>query len=139
MCPTACAIHGGGFVQAALDLTNTGVFDASGHEGLLLEVFGNDEIYNLHLRTDDGWLPWQSYRASFQAPASWRTVRLPFAAFTGYRIDAPLNLERLKRIGVVAIGHAHEADLCLARLALYRSKSGTTSMTTTLGSEQTRQ
>ena len=112
--------NNGGFVQAALDLNGTGAFDASAYQGVLLEVYGNDEVYNLHLRTDDVWLPWQSYRASFRAPTGWHTVRLPFADFDGYRITTALDLERLERIGIVAIGRAFQADLCVASVALYR-------------------
>lgn len=112
--------NSGGFVQAALDVKQDTAFDASAFSGLLLEVHGNDETYNLHLRTNDVWLPWQSYRASFQAASGWHTVRLPFAEFSGYRITAPLSLEQLERIGIVAIGRAFKADLCVASLALYR-------------------
>ena len=111
----------GGFVQIALDLTPSGSLDASGYEGVMLEVFGNAERYNVHLRTAGMWLPWQSYRASFTAAAEWRTIRIPFARFEAYRIAKPLDVSRLKRLGVVAIGRAFDADLCLARLALYRA------------------
>jgi hypothetical protein len=110
----------GGFIQAALDSDADGVLDASSYNGVLLDVYGNDEQYNVHLRTKDVWLPWQAYRASFTAPASWRTVRIPFSAFSGYRIGASLNTAALQRIGIVAIGRAFQADLCLARLGLYR-------------------
>ena len=58
------------------------------------------------------WLPWQTYRASFTVAAAWRTVRIPLRAFGGYRI------------GVVVIGRAFMADLCLARPALYRENRG---------------
>jgi hypothetical protein len=112
--------NSGGFIQAALDVGDTEAADASGYAGLLLEVYGNDQEYNLHLRTDDVWLPWQSYRASFQAPGYWQTVRLPFDQFTGYRIGKKLDLTRLERIGVVAIGRAFTADLCFAQIGLYR-------------------
>jgi len=111
----------GGFVQIALDLTPSGSLDASGYEGVMLEVFGNAERYNVHLRTAGMWLPWQSYRASFTAAAEWRTIRIPFARFEAYRIAKPLDVSRLKRLGLVAIGRAFDADLCLARLALYRA------------------
>ena len=30
---------------------------------MLLKVYGNNQGYNLHLRTGDVWLPWQSCRA----------------------------------------------------------------------------
>ena len=109
----------GGFVQLALDLGQGGTLDASGYQGVLLDVYGNAETYNVHLRTTDMWLPWQSYRASFTAPAEWRTIRIPFARFEPYRIRKALDIRHLKRLGVVAIGRAFSADLCIARLALY--------------------
>ncbi len=112
--------NNGGFIQAALDVGQNEASDASGHHGLLVEIYGNGEEYNLHLRTDDVWLPWQSYRASFQAPARWQSVKLPFKEFTGYRIGKKLDLTQLKRISMVAIGHEYTADLCIATLALYR-------------------
>jgi len=112
--------NNGGFIQAALDVEGTAAADVSNYHGVLLKVYGNNHEYNLHLRTGDVWLPWQSYRASFKAPAHWQTVRLPFAEFTGYRIGKKLDLKRLERIGLVAIGRAFTADLCIGELALYR-------------------
>lgn len=114
--------NNGGFLQAALDVEGTSASDASAYQGVLLDVYGNDEGYNLHLRTNDIWLPWQSYRASFTAPAGWHSVRLRFTEFTGYRIGSPLDLEHLERIGIVAIGRAFKADLCVAGVALYRDE-----------------
>ena len=114
--------NSGGFIQAALDVEDTSAADASGYHGVQMEIYGNEEAYNLHLRTHDVWLPWQSYRASFLAPASWHTVRVPFAEFSGYRIGKPLDRRHLERIGVVAIGRAFKADLCIASLGFYREK-----------------
>ena len=111
--------NSGGFIQAALDIGQTPASNASDYQGLMLEVYGNDERYNVHLRTDDVWLPWQSYRASFQAPARWHKVELPFEAFTAYRIGKKLDIEHLRRIGIVAIGREFTADLCIGKLALY--------------------
>lgn len=112
--------NNGGFVQASLDLSPYGAsIDASGYAGIELDVFGNGEPYNLHLRTADTWIVWQSYRASFAAPPMWQTVRLPFNRFAPYRTRAPLDLASLKRIGLVAIGRDMQADLCVSRLALY--------------------
>jgi hypothetical protein len=112
--------NNGGFVQINLDLDRDGPLDASAYAGVELEVYGNGEEYNLHLKTSAVWLPWQSYRAGFQAPPEWRSIRLPFAEFEPYRIGKPLDPGRLERIGLVAIGRAFEADICLGRLALYR-------------------
>jgi hypothetical protein len=110
----------GGFLQAALDAGADGTLDASGYTGVLLDVYGNGEEYNVHLRTADVWLPWQSYRATFTAPAAWHTVRLPFAGFTGHRIRTPLDVTALRRIGILAIGRAFKADVCVGRVGLYR-------------------
>jgi hypothetical protein len=112
--------NNGGFVQASLDLAKAGTLDASGFAGIELDVRGNGESYNVHLRTADTRIVWQSYRAGFEAGPEWRTVRLPFADFRPHRLDAPLDVSRLRRIGLVAIGRTFHADLCFSRLALYR-------------------
>jgi hypothetical protein len=111
--------NNGGFLQAAADLAGSKAFDASSFQGVLMEVAGNDEDYNVHLRTDAMRLPWQSYRARFHARPGWHSVRLPFASFRPYRFDAELDLGGLRRIGVVAIGREFTAELRLARVAFY--------------------
>jgi len=111
--------NNGGFVQASLDLGTDALLDASRYRGIEIDVFGNGETYNLHLRTADTGIVWQSYRASFPALPQWHTLRLPFADFQPHRITTPLNLHQLKRIGVVAIGRAFAADVCIGRVALY--------------------
>lgn len=113
--------NNGGFVQMALDLTDGEVLDASAFAGLELEVFGNGERYNAHLRTTDTRLPWQAYRASFLAEPRWQCLRLPFASFAPHRIEQPLRIDRLRRLGLVAIGRPFTAELCVARVALYRA------------------
>jgi len=112
--------NNGGFVQASLDLNGPGLLDARNYAGIEIEVYGNSEAYNLHLRTDDTRIVWQSYRASFETTSHWQTVRLPFASFQPYRIEAPLDTSKLRRIGVVAIGREMLADVCIARLSLYQ-------------------
>jgi len=113
--------NNGGFIQAALDLAPaTQTFDASDYRGLRLLAQGNGEAYSVHLRTPDAARPWQSYRAHFVADAQWRSIDLPFAEFTPYRLDQPLDTRRLKRVGIVAIGRTFTADLKLARLEFYR-------------------
>ncbi len=111
----------GGFLQVALFLSpDGGVLDASGWTGVEIDVTGNGEDYGLHLRTTDIRRPWQSYRQSFRAGPAWRTERLPFAAFTPHRIETPLALTRLRRLGVVAIGRAFAVDVAVAGIRLYR-------------------
>ena len=107
--------NNGGFLQIALDLAPDGSFiHASRWAGIEIDVIGNHETYNLHLRTADVARPWQSYRQSFVPTPEWQTVRLPFSEFEAHRIDAPLDLTTLRRIGIVAIGRAFHADIAIA-------------------------
>jgi hypothetical protein len=112
--------NNGGFVQMALDLApDGGVVDASSWTGIELDVIGNDEDYGVHLRTDAVERPWQSYRQSFRAAAAWRTVQLAFADFVPHRIDVPLDVRRLRRIGLVAIGRTFSADLAVGGVRFF--------------------
>lgn len=111
----------GGFLQMALDLAPKGeVLDARAFGGVEIDVLGNDETYGVHLRTDRVTRPWQSWRQAFVATAEWRTVRLPFAGFAAHRIEQPLDVARLRRIGLVAIGRAFTADLAVAGVRFVR-------------------
>ena len=65
-------------------------------------------------------MPWQSYRATFEAPARWQTLQLPFAEFSSYRTSKPLDLAALELIGFIAIGRAFTADLCIGRIGYYQ-------------------
>ncbi len=115
--------NNGGFIQAALDLTASGeAIDASGHAGVRLVVRGNGERYSVHLRTPDTIRPWQSYRAHFIAGPDWQTIDLPFETFEPHRLAAPLDTKRLRRVGLVAIGRAFEADLLVSRFEFYRQR-----------------
>ncbi len=113
--------NNGGFIQAALDLAPSGnSIDASDYAGVRLVARGNDEQYAVHLRTPDNVRPWQSYRAGFTAGPAWQTIELPFERFAPYRLDVPLDVARLRRIGLVAIGRAFHADLAVSALGFYR-------------------
>ena len=120
MTGTVSLENDGGFLQMALDLRPDGRgVDASSYTGLALDILGNDQRYNLHLRTADVTRPWQSYRAEFIAPHHWTTIKLPFSEFTPHRLTAPLDLSSLRRVGLVGIGRAFAADLALGDLRFY--------------------
>ena len=114
--------NNGGFIQAALDLEVPRRRDAGGYHGVAIDVYGNDESYNLHLRQEGLWLPWQAFRATFRASAQWQTRYLPFTGFRPHATNAVLRPDRLTRIGVVAIGRAFSADICVARIGYYRAQ-----------------
>ena len=113
--------NNGGFIQVALDLAPDGApLDASAWTGIELDIRGEGERYNLHLRTADVVRPWQSYRSAFVASAQWRAIRLPFDAFEPHRIDAPFDPTRLRRLGVVAIGRSFSADIAIGGVRYFR-------------------
>jgi hypothetical protein len=116
---TVSLANNGGFLQVNLDLSPTGPLDASAFAGVRILVRGNGEGYHLHLKTDATRLPWQSYRGAFVATDAWQEVRIPFEELTPYRLDRPLDVRRLRRLGIVAIGKAMEADVCIAEIGLY--------------------
>lgn len=111
--------YNGGFVQIALDLTADKPYDASAYEGIVLDVAGNNEQYNLHLRTSGLWLPWQSYRAGFKAADQWNTIKIPFAQLKPYRTTRSLRTDKINRLGLVAIGREFNADLCVGSVKFY--------------------
>jgi len=112
--------NNGGFVQMSLDISDAVLHNITDYSGIMLQVYGNEQQYNIHLRTSDVSLPWQSYRSTLYAPSEWQTIHLPFSEFRPYRIDYPMDIAKLRRVGIVAIGRAFEADLCIGKLALYR-------------------
>jgi|SRR5208283_1005974 len=111
--------NNGGFVQISLDLTkDLGVGNASAWFGVELDAVGDDQAYNVHLRTEDLTRPWQSYRESFKADGQWRTIQLRFEKFLPHRTHVPLDTRRLRRIGVVAIGGSYAFDLAVGGVRL---------------------
>ena len=117
---TVSTLNNGGFIQIAFDLERSGIPDLTAYAGVKLRVSGNQERYNVHLRTANLWFPWQSYRASFAASADWQDIVLPFDSFEGYKTTRSLNLSKLERVAIVAIGRDFDADLCVSDIHFYR-------------------
>ena len=115
--------NNGGFLQLSLDLSRDGLLDVSAYDGIRLFARGNGERYNLHLKTADTTRPWQSYRSSFETGPEWQDILLPFDTFEPYRIDAPFDQSRLRRLGIVAIGRDFTADLCVADARFYQTRT----------------
>jgi hypothetical protein len=112
--------RGGGFIQAALDLApRGGVLDASAWQGVELEVWGNDEDYNIHLRTPDCRWYDESYRHSLRATPQWQRVRIPWQDFAPNGLEAPLATARLQRVALLGWMRDFQADVALASIALY--------------------
>lgn len=107
--------NNGGFIQMAADIAPP----PPGTKGLMLDVSGNGEEYNVHLRTSDLDRPWQSYRAGFVAPENRQEIRLPLQDFAPHRTEAPFNPANIRRIGIVAIGREFDADVRVYGVAWY--------------------
>ncbi|MEO9575454.1 MAG: CIA30 family protein [Tateyamaria sp.] len=112
--------NNGGFVQIAFDLAEGRDFDARSYAGLVFEVLGNGETYDLRLRTRALNRPWQSFRTSFVAPDKWTKVRVPFDALAAHRTDAEFDPATLRRIGILAIGKVMQADISISTIRFYR-------------------
>lgn len=111
--------NNGGFVQISLALSQQKYFDASAYTGIEIEVAGNNETYNLHLRTAGLSHSWQSYRASFSATEGWQKIRIPFAGIKPHRTTQQFPQDKLERLGLVGIGREFHADLYLASISFY--------------------
>jgi hypothetical protein len=113
--------HNGGFIQMALDLAEEGKeLDASHCSGIAATVLGDGGRYAVNLRSSDVRRPWQSYRCEFKSRDSWTTYHLPFEAFLPHRIACPLAPDKLRRVGLIAIGRPGRAELAVSRLEFYR-------------------
>jgi len=112
--------YNGGFLQMSLELAGGRALDVADYDAFLLTISGNHERYNLHARTSDLFMPWQSYRASFDAESAWQTVEIPFEILRPHRTVRPFRPGRLTRIGLVAIGRDFQADICLGDIRLLR-------------------
>lgn len=113
--------NNGGFIQMAFDLQSDGhPFDASAWNGVEIDVLGNDEAYDMRLRTDQLTRPWQSFRIVFTATKTWTKIHLPFDDFDPHRTECSFDPRRLRRIGILAFGRAFKADIAVSSIRLYR-------------------
>jgi len=113
--------NNGGFIQIRLPLAADGeTLDASGFDGVRLQVRGIPGAYFVHVRTPDCRRPWQYYRADLPVTAQWREIFVPFSAFRGKSIRGAPDFGNLRSIALVGYGEAFEAELEIRRLALGR-------------------
>jgi hypothetical protein len=110
----------GGFIQMAMYFGDREAeLDASDYRGLELLVYGNNEEYNVHVRTADcGWYE-DSYRKTFFAGPEWQRVQIPWGEFAANRVSEPLDSRRLTRIAILGWMREFQADIALAEIALY--------------------
>jgi hypothetical protein len=112
--------NGGGFVQVAMQpADDRQVFDVSSYAGVQILVLGNNQNYNLHLRTADCRRYDQSYRKTFFAPARWERLCFTWSDFTPNLIEVPFNPQMLQRVGFLGWMRDFHMDLALGEVAFF--------------------
>ncbi len=117
---TVSTKNNGGFIQVQRPIDEQLASKAGDYRGIEIDVLGNNESYNIHLKQKGLMFPWQSFRANMFATDEWQTIQLPFSAFRPYRTGKRLEPAKLDQVALLAIGKDFQADVCLARIALYR-------------------
>jgi hypothetical protein len=121
MTGTVSLDNNGGFIQARLELTESGNFDAGEYAGIALVVRGRGENYYLHLRTPRTVFPWAHFAAPLPVTGEWRRVEVPFASFEPrYMLGGRLEPSRLRSVAIVAGFAAFDADIWVRSIGLYR-------------------
>ena len=115
---TVSTKNNGGFIQVRTSMTSV---DLKEKKGIRIQVKGNNEIYNIHLRNGSSRLPWQYYAAEFMAPDNWVTIELPFSTFkkSSTFMKTSMDPTSLKSVGVVAYGRDYIADIHIKMIELY--------------------
>ena len=70
--------NNGGFIQFATGISG---IPQKNYEGIRIKVRGNNENYELHIRTRLTPAPWQYYSYQFFASDGWQTIELPLDSF----------------------------------------------------------
>ena len=110
--------NNGGFIQFATGISGV---PKRKYEGIRIKVRGNNEKYELHIRTRLTPAPWQYYSYQFFATDDWQTIDLPLDSFIKSNFYQPksFNATNIRSIGIVAIGKEYDAQIDLARIELY--------------------
>ena len=109
--------NNGGFIQFATRVDNID----KGLQGIKIKVRGNNEDYELHLRTKFTPAPWQYYSSKFKVTNEWPEILIPFSSYkrSNYYQPKKFNPSSLRSIGVVAVGKDYQAEIDLGRIELY--------------------
>lgn len=114
--------NNGGFIQMQLDLgLSTGLsrpFEQ--YDGIFIELMGRPHGYNLHFKSSQLWMPWQSFRKRVEVTDQWQRFFIPFAEFEGHRTFSVFNPAKATKFAILAIGEAFEAKVCVRRFGVYR-------------------
>jgi hypothetical protein len=115
--------NNGGFIQMQLNMKMLPELKhpIDEYDGIFIEIQGEPHDYNLHIKSSQLWLPWQSFRKVLAVEAHWQRFFIPFKDFESHRTFSTLNPRKITKIAVVAIGQAFRADVCVRSLGVYQS------------------
>ena len=111
--------NNGGFIQIRTYLKPE--VEGKKYEGMYFKVYGNNNNYSLHLRSDLTFAPWQYYGYSFFAPNKWMKIKAPLKDFKKSNFYQPKNIrgQNIKSVGLVAGFDNFRSDICLSEIGFY--------------------
>jgi hypothetical protein len=112
--------NNGGFIQFQADLSKISNIEEI-FNGIKIKVRGNNENYQIFIRTNRTILPWQYYSSEFYASNQWAEIKLPFSSFKRSNFYQPKNIDNtdIKTLGIVAYGKDYTADLNVGLIEFY--------------------
>ena len=112
--------NNGGFIQFQADLSNISNTEEV-FSGIKIKVRGNNENYQIFIRTNLTVLPWQYYSSEFYASNQWKEIKLPFSSFKRSNFYQPKNINNtdIRTLGIVAYGKDYSADLNVGLIEFY--------------------
>ena len=112
--------NNGGFIQFQADLSNISNTEEV-FNGIKIKVRGNNENYQIFIRTNLTVLPWQYYSSEFYASNQWKEIKLPFKSFKRSNFYQPKNINNtdIRTLGIVAYGKDYSADLNVGLIEFY--------------------
>ena len=112
--------NNGGFIQFQADLSNISNTEEV-FNGIKIKVRGNNENYQIFIRTNLTVLPWQYYSSEFYATSQWKEIKLPFSSFKRSNFYQPKNINNtdIRTLGIVAYGKDYSADLNVGLIEFY--------------------
>ena len=112
--------NNGGFIQFQADLSNISNTEEI-FNGIKIKVRGNNENYQIFIRTNLTVLPWQYYSSEFYASNQWKEIELPFSSFKRSNFYQPKNINNtdIRTLGIVAYGKDYSADLNVGLIEFY--------------------
>ena len=112
--------NNGGFIQFQADLSNISNTEEV-FNGIKIKVRGNNENYQIFIRTNLTVLPLQYYSSEFYASNQWKEIELPFSSFKRSNFYQPKNINNtdIRTLGIVAYGKDYSADLNVGLIEFY--------------------